>query len=274
MARALKDAHCQEVWIGAESGSQRVLDSMNKGTKVEEIPLARARLAAEDIRVGFFIQLGYLDEQLEDILATRALLENSRPDDIGVSVAYPLPGTKFYELVKEQLQAKTHWQESNDLEMMFEGTYSSDFYRAVRNLLHDQVSVEKQQRAAAQRRLSARSAFAGATLGVPDRRRAAISKRLQRGASARLKASFPAMADLLLTHGYFLSEDEKERQIMKPYPPLGLLSLSAYLKTLGYSVEVYDSTFGTRPELLQRFQQSPRRCGRHLYQPHHASNGA
>lgn len=64
------------------------------------------------------------------------------------------------------------------------------------------------------------------------------------------------MADLLLTHGYFLSEDEKEQQIMKPYPPLGLLSLSAYLKTHGYAVDVYDSTFGSRPELLQRFQQS------------------
>jgi anaerobic magnesium-protoporphyrin IX monomethyl ester cyclase len=141
MARALKDANCREVWIGAESGSQRVLDSMNKGTKVEDIHLARARLAAENIRVGFFIQLGYLDEQLEDILATRTLLEDSCPDDIGVSVSYPLPGTKFYELVKAQLQAKTHWQESDDLEMMFEGTYRSDFYRAIRDLLHAQVSV-------------------------------------------------------------------------------------------------------------------------------------
>ncbi|RPH55085.1 MAG: radical SAM protein [Lysobacterales bacterium] len=64
------------------------------------------------------------------------------------------------------------------------------------------------------------------------------------------------MADLLLTHGYFLSEDEKEQQIMKPYPPLGLLSLSAYLKTHGYSVDVYDSTFGAKPELLRRFQES------------------
>jgi radical SAM superfamily enzyme YgiQ (UPF0313 family) len=64
------------------------------------------------------------------------------------------------------------------------------------------------------------------------------------------------MADLLLTHGYFLSEDEKERQIMKPYPPLGLLSLSAYLKTCGYSVDVYDSTFGNLPELRRRLQQT------------------
>ncbi|HEX7238526.1 MAG TPA: radical SAM protein, partial [Gammaproteobacteria bacterium] len=61
------------------------------------------------------------------------------------------------------------------------------------------------------------------------------------------------MADLLLTHGYFLSEDEKERQIMKPYPPLGLLYLSAFLKTRGYSVEIFDSTFGDRGRLVERF---------------------
>src|SRR5688572_15568338 len=64
------------------------------------------------------------------------------------------------------------------------------------------------------------------------------------------------MSDLLLTHGYFLFEDEKERQIMKPYPPLGLLSLSAYLKTRGFAVDVYDSTFSNRPELLRLLQQS------------------
>jgi radical SAM superfamily enzyme YgiQ (UPF0313 family) len=65
------------------------------------------------------------------------------------------------------------------------------------------------------------------------------------------------MADILLTHGYFLSEDEKERQIMKPYPPLGLLYLSAYLKAAGRSVEVYDSTFGTRQELTGKLQNTP-----------------
>lgn len=64
------------------------------------------------------------------------------------------------------------------------------------------------------------------------------------------------MTHILLTHGYFLSEDEKERQIMKPYPPLGLLYLSAYLKKYGHSVELYDSTFGTRPELLEKIRRS------------------
>jgi anaerobic magnesium-protoporphyrin IX monomethyl ester cyclase len=142
MAEALRDAGCREAWIGAESGSQRVLDAMNKGTTVAEIRSARARLKSAGIRVGFFIQLGYLSEELGDILATRDLLDAARPDEIGVSVSYPLPGTKFYELVKAQLGGKTHWRESDDLEMMFQGTYTSDFYRAIRNLLHDQISVQ------------------------------------------------------------------------------------------------------------------------------------
>jgi anaerobic magnesium-protoporphyrin IX monomethyl ester cyclase len=143
MALALREAGCQEAWIGAESGSQRVLDAMNKGTKVAEIAAARARLGAVGIRVGFFIQLGYLDEQLPDILATRELLETTLPDDVGVSVSYPLPGTKFYELVRAQLGNKTHWQDSDELAMMFHGTYNSEFYRAIRDLLHDRVSLEK-----------------------------------------------------------------------------------------------------------------------------------
>ncbi|MDB6082636.1 MAG: Mg-protoporphyrin monomethyl ester oxidative cyclase [Gammaproteobacteria bacterium] len=141
MAAALQGAGCREAWIGAESGSQRVLDAMNKGTTVHEILTARERLKSAGIRVGFFIQLGYMDEQLADIVATRELLAAARPDDIGVSVSYPLPGTRFYELVKAQLGKKTHWQDSSDLEMMFQGTYSSDFYRAVRNLLHEETSL-------------------------------------------------------------------------------------------------------------------------------------
>jgi anaerobic magnesium-protoporphyrin IX monomethyl ester cyclase len=142
MVQALRDAACVEAWLGAESGSQRILDAMNKGTTVEEILTARARLKAAGIRVGFFIQLGYLGEELSDILATRELLAAAQPDDVGVSVSYPLPGTRFHELVKAQLGPKTHWQDSDDLAMMFQGTYKSEFYRAVRDLLHDQVALQ------------------------------------------------------------------------------------------------------------------------------------
>ena len=140
MAEALRSAGCREAWLGAESGSQKILDAMNKGTTVHEILTARARLKAVGIRVGFFIQLGYIGEELADILATRELINAARPDDIGVSVSYPLPGTKFYELVREQLRDKTHWRDSDDLAMMFRGTYTSEFYREVRNLLHRLVT--------------------------------------------------------------------------------------------------------------------------------------
>jgi anaerobic magnesium-protoporphyrin IX monomethyl ester cyclase len=140
MAQALRAAGCREVWLGAESGSQKILDAMNKGTTVEQIHVARRLLGDEGIRVGFFLQLGYLGEELQDILATRRLVQDARPDDVGVSVSYPLPGTRFYEQVKQQMRGKTHWQESNDLEMMFEGTYRSDFYRQLRDLLHAEVT--------------------------------------------------------------------------------------------------------------------------------------
>jgi anaerobic magnesium-protoporphyrin IX monomethyl ester cyclase len=141
MASALRAAGCREVWIGAESGSQKILDAMNKGTRVAEVVAARSSLGAEGIRVGFFLQLGYPGEELADILATRDLVQHALPDDVGVSVAYPLPGTKFYELVKAQLGAKTNWQDSGDLDMMFCGTYRSEFYRTVRDLLHEEVTA-------------------------------------------------------------------------------------------------------------------------------------
>jgi len=158
MVQALREAACVEAWLGAESGSQRILDAMNKGTTVQDILTARSRLKAAGIRVGFFIQLGYLGEQLVDILATRELLAAARPDDVGVSVSYPLPGTRFHELVKAQLGPKTHWQDSDDLAMMFQGTYTSEFYRAVRNLFHDEVSLQAFEAGSPDR-------------GVPDPRR-------------------------------------------------------------------------------------------------------
>jgi anaerobic magnesium-protoporphyrin IX monomethyl ester cyclase len=143
MVAALAQAGCVEVWIGAESGSQRVLDSMTKGTRVADLADARERLGRHGIRVGFFVQLGYLGEQLEDLLATRELIAQAAPDDIGVSVSYPLPGTKFYDKVKAQLGRKTHWEDSDDLSMMFRGAYDSEFYRHVRDLLHAQVDLQR-----------------------------------------------------------------------------------------------------------------------------------
>jgi radical SAM superfamily enzyme YgiQ (UPF0313 family) len=135
----LKRAGCAEVWMGAESGSQRILDAMEKGTTVEQVFQARDNLKRNEIRAGWFLQFGYPGETWPDIEATIEMVRAARPDDVGVSVTYPLPGTKLYQLVAAQLGAKTNWSESNDLAMLFKGTYSTEVYRALAHAIHLEV---------------------------------------------------------------------------------------------------------------------------------------
>lgn len=139
--RHLKHAGCQTVWVGAESGSQKILDAMEKGTTVKQIAEARALLEREGIRVGFFLQFGYPGEAKNDIEKTLAMVRDCMPDEIGVSVSYPLPGTKFYESVKSELVAKQNWAVSADLDLMFAGTYVPDFYRVLHRIVHKQFSI-------------------------------------------------------------------------------------------------------------------------------------
>jgi anaerobic magnesium-protoporphyrin IX monomethyl ester cyclase len=138
---ALAAAGAAEVWLGVESGSQRILDAMEKGSTVEQARRATRLLKAHGIRTGWFMQLGYLGETWEDILRTRELIREERPDEIGVSVSYPLPGTRFYEMVREQIGPKQNWEHTGDLDMMFHGTYTTAFYRRIRDLLHDEVDA-------------------------------------------------------------------------------------------------------------------------------------
>jgi radical SAM superfamily enzyme YgiQ (UPF0313 family) len=139
IAQALKRAGCREVWMGVESGSQKVLDAMDKGTRVDEIVKARESLRDEGIRACYFIQFGYPGEDWEAIQQTVQLVRLTRPDDVGVSVSYPLPGTKFFERVREQLGSKRNWADSGDISMMFQGAYTDGFYRALHDYLHAQV---------------------------------------------------------------------------------------------------------------------------------------
>jgi len=139
VARALALAGCEEVWMGVESGSQRILDAMDKGTTVDEVRCATRALRDYGIRACWFLQLGYPSEQWEDVIATRDLVREERPDDIGVSVAYPLPGTKFHAAVQAQLGARTNWEETGELAMLFQGTYTTAFYRQLRDALHDEA---------------------------------------------------------------------------------------------------------------------------------------
>ena len=140
---ALARAGAQTVWLGAESGSQKILDAMDKGTRIEQIHEAARRLKDAGIRVGFFLQFGYPGETREDIEKTIQLVRDCNPDDIGISVSYPMPGTKFYDAVREQLGEKQNWQDSRDLAMLYQGPYSTEFYRKLYSVVHKEFRARK-----------------------------------------------------------------------------------------------------------------------------------
>jgi anaerobic magnesium-protoporphyrin IX monomethyl ester cyclase len=142
---ALARSGCEEVWLGAESGSQRILDAMDKEITVEQIRVARRRLGDHGIRACFFIQFGYPGETWDDIEQTVALVAEVLPDDIGVSVSYPLPGTRFHEMVKFELDDQANWDTSGDLAMMFHGTYPTDIYRELHLSLHDLLDLRRRE---------------------------------------------------------------------------------------------------------------------------------
>jgi anaerobic magnesium-protoporphyrin IX monomethyl ester cyclase len=140
---ALKRAGARTVWVGAESGSQKILDAMDKGTKVEQIYAASERLRKAEIEVGFFLQFGYPGETREDIERTLQMVRDCKPDDIGMSVSYPLPGTKFHEAVKQELGGQQNWVDSNDLAMMYHGPFTTEFYRQLHVVLHKEFRMRR-----------------------------------------------------------------------------------------------------------------------------------
>lgn len=134
--KSLAKAGCDEVWIGAESGSQKILDAMDKGTSIEQIEKSTVLMKSHGIKPCFFLQFGYLGENWDDVNATFKMLFTLMPHDIGVSVSYPLPGTKFYDVVKTQLGNKANWTDSDELLLMYEGTYSPAFYKKLHRYIH------------------------------------------------------------------------------------------------------------------------------------------
>jgi len=143
VAEGLRSARCDTVWLGAESGSQKVLDAMEKGMTVGHIRQARRLLGDAGIKVGFFIQFGYPGETRADIRMTLDLIRDLAPDDIGISVSYPLPGTGFYERVRAQLGEKQNWTDSDDLAMLYRGPFPEAFYHALYRAVHAEFRMRK-----------------------------------------------------------------------------------------------------------------------------------
>ncbi len=142
-AAALKEAGCQTVWVGAESGSQKILDAMEKGDHVEDIYNAARLLRAHGIEVGFFLQFGYPGENWDDIQRTLQMVRDCMPDEIGISVSYPLPGTKFFERVKLELGARQNWIDSEDLAMLYRGPFPTEFYRILHGRVHHEFRMRR-----------------------------------------------------------------------------------------------------------------------------------
>ena len=140
---ALARAGAKIVWVGAESGSQKILDGMDKGTTVEQIYEATRQLHAHGVKVAFFLQFGYPGETREDIELTLKMVRDLMPDDIGISVSYPLPGTPFYERVRHELGERANWLDSADMAMLYQGPFATEFYRQLHTVVHKDYRSRK-----------------------------------------------------------------------------------------------------------------------------------
>jgi radical SAM superfamily enzyme YgiQ (UPF0313 family) len=134
--RDLARAGCDNIWMGAESGSQKILDAMDKGTTIEQIHASTKLIRKYGMKPSFFIQFGYIGETKEDIKKTIRMINELLPYEIGISVSYPLPGTGFYEKVKPDLKEKTNWTDSDELALMFRNTYQPAFYKQLYRYVH------------------------------------------------------------------------------------------------------------------------------------------
>ncbi|MBI4368974.1 MAG: B12-binding domain-containing radical SAM protein [Elusimicrobia bacterium] len=141
--QSLKQARCKTVWMGAESGSQKILDAMDKGLKVADIEQATTLLKNAGIKVGFFLQLGYSGENRQDVWATIRMSRRLLPDELGISVSYPLPGTVFYERIKGELRKKQNWHDSDDLAMLYRGSYATSTYRRIHRFIHRDLMLRR-----------------------------------------------------------------------------------------------------------------------------------
>jgi radical SAM superfamily enzyme YgiQ (UPF0313 family) len=136
--RDLARAGCDTVWMGAESGSQKILDAMDKGIRVDQIYTATRLLKKHGIKPSLFIQFGYTGETAADIGMTIRMINALLPHEIGISVSYPLPGTAFYDKVRSELGEKKNWTDSDDLKLMFKNTYPPSFYKKLHRYVHSE----------------------------------------------------------------------------------------------------------------------------------------
>lgn len=137
----LAELGCFRIWIGSESGSQRILDAMHRGVSVEQVQSAVQLCKASGIQTGMFLMWGYEGEELADIEATIDHVKLTNPDVFLTTVAYPIRGTPYFEKVADRVTAVREWAEGSDRDFGIRGRHSRRFYRSVDELLRSEVEV-------------------------------------------------------------------------------------------------------------------------------------
>jgi anaerobic magnesium-protoporphyrin IX monomethyl ester cyclase len=135
---SLKSSGCFRVWIGAESGSQKVIDLMDRRVDVKQVREMIKLTRKHGIEAGTFIMLGYPGETEEDIEETITHLKESNPDHFTITVAYPIRGTELFQEVEALQTVPLKWDNSTDRDIDFKRTYSRAFYNmAMRRVINE-----------------------------------------------------------------------------------------------------------------------------------------
>lgn len=143
MMDVLADLGCFRMWIGSESGSQRILDAMGRGVKVEQVRNAVAMCRERGIQSGMFLMWGYEGEDMSDIEATIHHVRVSKPDVFLTTVSYPIKGTPYYNRIASRLVQIAPWEKSSDRELRIRGRHSRNFYAHADKLLRDEVALAR-----------------------------------------------------------------------------------------------------------------------------------
>ena len=143
VADLLAKLNCFRVWIGSESGSQRVLDAMRRGVTVQQVQGAVGLCKARGIETGMFLMWGYEGEEWEDIQATIQHVKVSNPDIFLTTVAYPIRGTSYFEEVQDRVVNAKMWAEGSDRDLQIRGRHSRRYYQNVDRLLRAEVELNR-----------------------------------------------------------------------------------------------------------------------------------
>jgi anaerobic magnesium-protoporphyrin IX monomethyl ester cyclase len=143
VAAALASLGCFRVWIGSESGSQRVLDAMKRRVSVDQVRDTAARLRRHGIEVGMFIMLGYDGERTEDLQATVDHLKHTSPDVFLTTVSYPIKGTPYYDQVADRLVSPNSWADGTDRDLVVRGRPVRTYYDFARRWMTAEVAKDQ-----------------------------------------------------------------------------------------------------------------------------------